>query len=36
MLQAEAVELEILAGGEGRFVLPLELDAEHHDDVGVA
>ena len=36
MLQPQAVELEVLAGGEGGFVLPFQLHAQHHDDVGVA
>ena len=36
VLQAQAVEPEIFAGRKGRFVLPLQLHAQHHDDVGVA
>jgi hypothetical protein len=36
VLQPQAEELEVLAGREGGFVLPLQLDAQHHDDVGVA
>ena len=36
MLQPQPVEAEVFAGGHRRFVLPLELHAQHHDDVGVA
>ena len=36
MLQPQAEELEVLAGREGRFVLPLQLYAQHHDHVRVA
>ena len=36
MLQTQPVEREIFARREGRFVLALQLDAQHHDDVGVA
>ena len=35
VLQPQPVEAEILAGREGRLVLPLELHAQHHDHVGV-
>ena len=34
VFQAQAVELKIFAGGEGGFVLALQLHAEHHDDIG--
>ena len=36
VLQPQPVELEVLARRERRLVLPLELHAQHHDDVGVA
>src|ERR1700675_663641 len=36
MLQAKAVKPIIVAGRKGRLVLPLELNAQHHDYVGVA
>ena len=36
MLQPQAVEPEILARRKGRFVLPLQLHAQHHDHVGIA
>ena len=36
MLEPQAVEPEVFARGKRRFVLPLELHAQHHDDIGVA
>src|SRR5947208_1708373 len=36
MVQPKPVELKILARRERRLVLPLELHAQHHDNVGVA
>ncbi len=36
MLQPQAVEPEIFARRKCRFVLPLQLHAQHHDDVGIA
>ena len=34
VLGPQAVEAEVLGGGEGRFRLAFELYAQHHDDVG--
>ena len=36
MLQAQSVELKIFSRRESGFVLPLELHAQHHYDVGAA
>src|SRR5450759_2367145 len=35
VLQLQAVEAEILAGRKTRLMLPLQLHAQHHDNVGV-
>ena len=35
MFPLQTVELKVLVLGEVQDVLPLELHAEHHDDVGV-
>src|SRR6185369_13289857 len=35
VLQAKAVKAEVLTRREGGFMLPFQLDAKHHDDVGV-
>ncbi len=36
MLKAQAEKLVVFACGKRGFVLPLQLDAQHHDDVDVA
>src|SRR5215467_5351550 len=35
MLQAQSEKLEIFPGGNRRVMLALQLDTQHHDDVGV-
>ena len=36
MFQPQTVKTEVFARRHGRFMLPLQLHAQHHDDVGVA
>ncbi len=36
MLQLQPEEAEVLARGHGRFMLPLQLHAQHHDHVDIA